>query len=87
MTSRPDMRVLTTRGVEMLGGLSDSDATMVGRHRNAIRRYLEYGDETDLSTFHGVTVAGHALEADPFVIEWHAIRGDVRFEAIYDEVS
>jgi hypothetical protein len=70
----------------MLAGLSDSDASTVGRHWNAVRRYLEYGDETDLSNFHGVTVAGHALETDPFVIEWHAVRGDVRFESIYDEV-
>jgi hypothetical protein len=80
------MRVFTTRGVEMIGGLSDTDATIVGRHWNAVRRYLEYGDETDLSNFQGVTVAGRFLETDPDVIDWHALRGDVRFEAIYDEV-
>ena len=86
MTTRPDMRVLTTRGLEMLGGLSDADASTVGRHWNAVRRYLEYGSEADLQDFEGTTVAGRFLEIDPDVIEWHAIRGDVRFESIYDEV-
>jgi hypothetical protein len=70
----------------MLPGLSDSDASTVGQHWNAVRRYLEHGDETDLSHFAGVTVAGRLLETDADVIEWHAIRGDVRFESIYDEV-
>jgi hypothetical protein len=86
MTSRPDMRVLTKRGIEMLGGLSDTDATTVGRHWNAVRHYLEYGDQSDLQDFQGVTIAGRLLETDPDVIDWHAIRGDVRFESIYDEV-
>jgi hypothetical protein len=85
-TSRPDMRVLTTRGVEMLAGLSDSDASTVGRHWNAVRRYLEYGYQTDLSNFQGVSVASRFLETDPDVIDWHALRGDVRFESIYDEI-
>jgi hypothetical protein len=80
------MRVLTTHGVKMLGGLSDTDASTVGRHWNAVRRYLEYGYETDLSTFQGVTVSGRFLETDPDVIDWYALRGDVRFESIYDEV-
>ena len=86
MSIRADVRALTTRGVEMLPGLSDIDASTVGRHWNAVRRYLEYGYETDLSNFHGVSVAGRFLETDPDVIDWHALRGDVRFESIYDEV-
>jgi hypothetical protein len=86
MSSRPAIRVLTTRGVEMLGGLSDPEASTVGRHWNAVRSYLEYGYETDLEDFHGVIVAGRVLETDPDVIDWHALRGDVRFESIYDEV-
>jgi hypothetical protein len=70
----------------MLPGLSDNDATIVGQHWNAVRRYLEDGHETHLSNFQGVTVAGRPLETDPDVIDWHALRSEVRFEAIYDEV-
>lgn len=80
------MRVLSTDGVQFVGGLSAHDASEVGRHWNAIRRYLEYGEETDLSAFAGVAVGGRMLETDLYQIEWHAVRGDVRFESIYDEV-
>jgi hypothetical protein len=69
-----------------LAGLTAAEATTVGRHWNAVRIHLEYGDDHKLAQFVNVRVAGYALETDPLVIEWHAIRGDVRFESIYDEV-
>jgi len=80
------IRTLTTSGLQFLVGLSADEASDVGQHWNAIRRYLEYGDDTELSRFDGVAVVGFELEADPDTIEWHAVRGDVRFESIYDEV-
>ena len=51
-----------------------------------MRTYLEYGDDRKLTQFINMRVAGQLLETDPNVIEWHAIRGDVRFESIYDEI-
>jgi hypothetical protein len=84
--ARPPIRVLTTRGIMFLTGLTATEATTVGRHWNAVRIYLEYGDDRKLAQFINIRVAGHLLETDPLVIEWHAIRGDVRFESIYDEV-
>jgi hypothetical protein len=69
-----------------LAGLTGAEATTVGRHWNAVRTYLEHGDDRKLTQFINMRVAGHLLETDPNVIEWHAIRGDVRFESIYDEI-
>ncbi len=84
--SRPPVRVLTTDGLQFLPDLSESEASAVGRHWNAVRRYLDYGLDDELADFVDVSVAGHELETRPDVIEWHAIRGDVRFESIYEEV-
>lgn len=93
------MRVLTTRGVVVLEGISTEEASLIGRHWNAIRRYLEYGEEDELSSFRSrfvggstslssadVPMGGYELEADVEAIEWHAVRGNVTFESIYDEV-
>ena len=85
--NRPPLRVLTVNGLQFLPGLTTDEASVVGRHWNAVRRYLDYGVEDDLPAFAGVTVAGRELEARVDAIEWHAIRGDVRFESIYDEVT
>ena len=83
---RPPVKVLTTTGLEILPNLTDQEASQVGRHWNAVRRYLEYGDETGLTHLDGVTVGGFILETDLYAIEWHAMRSEVRFESIYDEV-
>ena len=83
---RPPVRVITTSGLQVLPYLNDGEPSTVGRHWNAVRRYLEYGDETGLDHLDGVTVGGFTLETDPYAIEWHAMRGEVRFESIYDEV-
>jgi hypothetical protein len=84
---RAPLRVLTTGGLQFLSGLGDREAAEVGRHWNAVRRYLDYGEDHQLGGFGGVTVAGFALETRTDLIERHAIRGDVRFESIYDEVT
>ena len=62
------------------------EARTVGQHWNAVRAYLEFGDDSKLIPFVGVDIAGHILETDPAVIDWYAIRGEVSFESIYDEV-
>jgi hypothetical protein len=85
MTS-PPIRVLTTVGVMFIPDLPPSEASVVGRHWNAVRAYLDFCDERPLEQLDGGTVAGFALETDLDRIEWHAVRGDVSFESIYDEV-
>ncbi len=81
-----DLRVLTVDGLEFLTGLSPDEASAVGHHWNAVRRHLEYGDTYALNQMQGVMVGGKELETRIDVVEWHAMRGDVRFESIYDEV-
>ncbi len=85
IANRAHLRVLTTGGIEFLD-LTHTEASIVGRHWNAIRHYLEAGDSSGLHQLRGVRVAGHELETRFDVIEWHAVRGDVTFESIYDEV-
>ncbi len=85
MSSRPAMRAITRQGVVLLPGLSDDDASLVGRHDNAVRRYLDTGDDSALTEFEGVTVAGYELETSPDALDWYALINDIRFEDIYEE--
>ena len=95
MTNR--IRVLTTDGLKVLS-LDDREASLVGHHWNAVRRFLEYGDDAPLAALEGQRVGhsefdhmpgipgGYELETDLDAIEWHAVRGEVSFESIYDDV-
>ncbi len=85
-SSRGPIRVLTTGGLVHLRGLHDAEATEVGRHWNAVRRYLETGDDAALAEFQHVFIRGRELAASRRVVEWFAVRGEVAFESIYDEV-
>jgi hypothetical protein len=85
--SRPrPIRVLTKHGVQFLTGLTPRQASAVGRHWNAVRRYLDSGNEHDLAEFDYVEIDGETLETGIDAIEYWAIRGEVQFEDIYDEV-
>jgi hypothetical protein len=84
---RPPIRVLTTQGVKFVGGLSDRDASTVGAHWNAVRRYLDTGEDYQLAGFDDVEIDGEVLETGIDAIEYWAIRGEVRFDDIYDEVT
>lgn len=44
-------------------------ASLVGRHADAIKRFLASGDDAPLRKFRGVKVAGYELESDPAAIE------------------
>jgi len=84
--SRGPVRVLTNGGLVHLRGLDDAEATEVGRHWNAVRRYLETGDDAALAEFEHAFIRGRELAASPRIVEWFAVRGEVAFESIYDEV-
>ncbi len=86
-SGRGPIRVLTTHGLQHPSGLSDDDATTVGRYWNAVRRYLETGAVDGLMELEGTEVAGMKLETRLAEIEHHAIRGDVEFESIYGQVQ
>ncbi len=84
---RGPIRVLTTHGLQYPSDLNDGEASAVGRHWNAIRRYLETGAVVELTELEGTKVAGMRLETRIAEIEHHAIRGNVEFESIYGEIS
>lgn len=93
MTHNKDaIRVFTTQGVVMIGGLDEWHRSIVGSHWNAIRRLLEDGNDAQLGglrfTLHHAggrsRFGGYELEFDPDVIEREGARGDVRFESIYE---
>ena len=94
--TRDPMRILTTVGLDYLADLDQHDATTVSSHWQAIRHYLETGDSVALDQFDEVEVEGRdehgqlrrvVLETDLDEIDRQAIRGDIRFESIYDEVQ
>jgi hypothetical protein len=79
------MIVISTDGVVELDIPSSREASLVGAHTNAVRRYCRRGDQTQLQRFRGKTVAGVEFETDPgeLVGLWHI--GELDFEDIYPE--
>lgn len=74
---------LTTKGLKQLDLTDSREASVVGRHWNAIGQGLS-GDWTKAATFKGTRVHGYALETDPNLIEPQAQRGELDFEDIYE---
>ena len=54
------MRVITTRDVQTLVALTDTDRLIVGRHLYAVRQYLNRRTNSILADFNGVTVTGYS---------------------------
>jgi hypothetical protein len=61
-------------------------ASEVGAYHNAVRHYLDTGDEGPLRRFAGKTVAGVEYEADPDVLDEMARRRQLNVESIYQLV-
>lgn len=60
------MRVLTTNGVQTISGMTAAERSVVGRHLNAVRWYLNHGRTNSiLPTFKGKYVTGYT-SADNF---------------------
>jgi len=54
------MSVITTRDVQTLVALTDTDRSIVGRHLNTVRQYLIYViTDSRLADFDGFTVTGY----------------------------
>jgi hypothetical protein len=63
------------------------DASAIGRHWNAVQRFLEAGDTSGLRSFRRRTVRGHSFATDPDEIERMARIGDLDIEDIYEEIA
>lgn len=86
------IRVFGTRGVTHADGLDPWERSTVARHWNAVREFLERGEDRTLraleaellQTPNGVMVGDVELGFDLDLIEREAFRGEVRFESIYE---
>jgi hypothetical protein len=63
------------------------ERSIVGSHANAYRYFLQDGDESRLWPFEGQTVNGRPLATDPGLIEDLAVRYDLSFEDIYEDLT
>lgn len=77
------MRLISTEGVIDVEVRSSRQASLIGRHMNAVKTLLVTGDDEPLRAFEGEKVAGHQLETDPEVIEELARVHELSFEDIY----
>jgi hypothetical protein len=77
------MRVLTAEGVKEVAIRGSHVASRIGAHWNAVRKYVDTGDESGLRAFADTFPAGMRLATDPVFIDQEARRGELDFEDIY----
>lgn len=80
----PKVNVITTRGVQLLGGLSDEERSIAASHVNAARHYRDTGETDRLEAFRSVRVGGFELETDPVELQYQAGRQQLDFEEFYE---
>jgi hypothetical protein len=83
--TRRGMRAITTDGPMWLPDLNDHDASLVGQHQNAVKRFLRYDDPTGLDRFRDVVVAGHRLETRLRQLEALGLTDELSYESIYED--
>lgn len=74
------MNVVTTEGVQELPLRSSRQASLVGEHANAVKKFLLSGDDEPLDKFRGVKVAGRELEVRPEILEELQRTGELEYE-------
>ncbi len=67
------MRAVTTDGVMMVTPFSREEASLIGRHHNAVKAFINEGDEEALLPFRKVTVGGRRLPK-PTPTNWRTSR-------------
>jgi hypothetical protein len=78
------MTAITPDGPALVEVRGSRAASLIGKHANAVRKFVETGDARDLHKFRGKTVGGRSLATDPEVLRRLARRGEVEFEDIYE---
>ena len=74
------MNAVTTEGVVEVPLSSSRQASLVGEHANAIKKFLLTGDDAPLRKFAGVKVGGRELETRPEVLEDLERSGELEYE-------
>jgi hypothetical protein len=85
------VRFITPRGVIPLDVRDSRSATRVAEHWNAVRRFIETGDERPLRRFRGKSVTSNKL-AYPFVTDLETLKrlanvGELRFDTLYEALE
>jgi hypothetical protein len=78
------MTVITVDGPKLAEVRGSRMASLAAKHANAVRKFAETGDASDLRRFRGKSVGGEHLATDPATIKRLAHRGELDFEDIYD---
>ncbi len=81
------MKVLTPEGVKVVEVLKKEDASAIGQYWNAVKHFLDTGDDRRLRPFEGKTVERverEEFQTDLDAIEEEARRGEIGFEDIYE---
>jgi hypothetical protein len=78
------MRVLSTEGEVFVDVPSSTQATLNARHANAVKKYRDTGDPTDLAQFRGKKVGGYELETDLAVLTARARADELDVLELYD---
>jgi hypothetical protein len=78
------LRILTPEGIEFVEVTDPDERSEVGQYWNAVRHYLNTGDDSRLWRFEGETVAGRPWETGLDPIEEWGRRGELDFEDIYE---
>ncbi len=81
------MYVESVNGLVKAEHLSKAERTLVGRHHNAVKHFLETGDASRLRKFEGVSVNGVEFETDLSEIEESALENELDFENVYPVTS
>jgi soluble cytochrome b562 len=82
MTDR--MRILTADGPKWVDVESYSDASDIGTYWNAVRKFVNTGDDSGLWAFEGEFIGVDELLTDLDDIEYWAQVGELEFEDIYE---
>jgi hypothetical protein len=78
------MRVLSTEGEVLVDVPSSTQASLNARHANAVKKYRDTGDPTDLARFRGKKVGGYELETDLAVLNARARADELDVLELYD---
>jgi hypothetical protein len=86
------MRFLDSRGLTTVSVKSSKTATEIAEYMNAVERYYNTGDQTDLRKFRGRTITdakgrSHRFITNTETLDRFAGAGEARFESIYQFAS
>jgi hypothetical protein len=81
------MWILRPGVLELVRVTDRYERSLVASYWNAIRRYLNTGDDFNIRQFEGVRITGRRLLTDLAEIEEWARHGDFDFDSIYSLVT